>query len=126
MACAALTLVLLGAFIVRQIVPPILQRTSLSSDVSERERPYLETRAAYTRRGVDTARIAQDSVFTAFAPLEATVHGVSSFDEVPLARDAERLRRRGRVSGNVGWDFADGHLTALVAEQPAGPDAVDN
>ncbi len=125
-AFAAVTLVLLGAFIVRQIVPPILQRTSLSSDASERERPYLDTRAAYTRRGFDTERISQDSVFTAFAPLEATVHGVSSFDEAPIARDAERLRRRGRVSGNVGWDFIDGHLTALVAEQPAGADAIDD
>jgi len=125
-AFAAVTLVLLGAFIVRQIVPPILQRTSLSSDASERERPYLDTRAAYTRRGFDTERISQDSVFTAFAPLEGTVHGVSSFDEAPIARDAERLRRRGRVSGNVGWDFIDGHVTALVAEQPAGADAIDN
>ncbi len=125
LAFAAVTLVLLGSFTVRQVIPPILQRTSLSADATARERPYLETRAAYTRRGFDTERIAQDTVFTGFAELTANVYGVSSFDEPPIVRDAERLRRRGRVSGSVGWNFEDGHLTALVAEQPGGPDAVD-
>lgn len=124
-AFAAVSLVLFGAFTVRQIIPPILQRTSLSADAAERERSYLETRAAYTRRGFDTERIAQDTAFTGFATLAASVHGVSAFDELSVVRDAERTRRRGRVSGAVGWGFEDGHLTALVAEQPAGADAVD-
>lgn len=124
-AFAAVSLVLFGAFTVRQVIPPILQRTSLSADATARERPYLETRAAYTRRGFDTERIAQDTTFASFANLAASVHGVSSFDETPIVRDAERLRRRGRVSGGVGWGFEDGHLTALVAEQPAGADALD-
>ncbi|MGQ0639477.1 MAG: UPF0182 family protein [Gemmatimonadaceae bacterium] len=124
-AFAAVTLVLAGAFTVRQVIPPILQRTSLSADVSDRERPYVETRAAYSRRGFDTERVAYDSVFNGFASLDTGVQGVSALDEAPIIRDAERLRRRGRVSGTVGWDFQDGHLTALVAEQPAGPDAID-
>jgi hypothetical protein len=97
----------------------------LSADVNDREAGYLQTRAAYTRRGFDTERIAYDSVFTGFAPLDSAVSGVSSFDEAPLVRDAERLRRRGRVSGTVGWDFQDSHVVALVAEQPAGADAID-
>jgi hypothetical protein len=124
-AFAAVTVVLVGAFIVRQIIPPILQRTSLSADVMDRERPYLETRAAYTRRGFDTERVAYDSTFAGFAALDTGVLGAAALDEAPIIRDAERLRRRGRVSGTVGWDFQDGHLTALVAEQPAAPDAVD-
>ncbi|MGH7713631.1 MAG: UPF0182 family protein [Gemmatimonadaceae bacterium] len=124
-AFAAVTIVLVGAFTVRQIIPPILQRTSLAAVASDRERPYVETRAAYTRRGFDTERIAYDTSFAGFARLDTAVQGVSSFDEEPIIRDAQRLRRRGRVSGTAGWDFVDGHLTALVAEQPAGPDAVD-
>jgi hypothetical protein len=124
-AFAAVTLVLVGAFTVRQIIPPILQRTSLSANAGARERPYLETRAAYTRRGFDTERIVHDTNFSQLAALDAGVRGVSAFDEAPLSRNAERLRRRGRVSGSVGWDFEDGHLIGTLAEQPAGPDAID-
>ncbi|MGQ0540131.1 MAG: UPF0182 family protein [Gemmatimonadaceae bacterium] len=124
-AFVAVTMVLIGAFTVRQVVPPILQRTSLSADAIARERPYLETRAAYTRRGFETERIAHESSFAKLPELSAAVRGVSAFDEAPLIRDAERLRRRGRVSGSVGWEMADDHLAALVAEQPAGPEGLD-
>ncbi|HJU75799.1 MAG TPA: UPF0182 family protein, partial [Gemmatimonadaceae bacterium] len=124
-AFAAVTIVLVGALTVRQIVPPILQRTSLSADATARERPYLETRAAYTRRGFDTDRIAIDTSFSTFADLTTNAFGVSVIDEPQIIRNAERIRRRGRVSGGVGWDFQDGHIAALVAEQPGGPDAVD-
>ncbi|MEW5915882.1 MAG: UPF0182 family protein [Gemmatimonadota bacterium] len=125
LAFAAVSIVLAGAFTVRQIIPPILQRTSLSTDVSDRERPYRETRAAYTRRGFDTERVTHDSSFAGFLPLNEAVSGISAFDETPLVRDAERLRRRGRAGGTAGWDFVDGHIAAIVAEQPGGPDGID-
>jgi len=109
------------SLVLGQAVPLVAERATRGPDPAERERPYVATRAAYTRRAFATdAIVAADSTFR-FATPAAAAAGVPLWDAGAFAAAVERTRRAGAlvarpalVAGITGAPL----LTA--AEQPSG------
>lgn len=127
MAFATVSVVLLFALGLRQLLPPIAERFLTPADAELRDAPYFKTRAGYTRRAYDLDRIARPDPDTVAgpAPLYGALRGAALWDTPALQRAIERERRAGRPLGSTGWESRDGRLRAVIVEEPAGPDAGD-
>ena len=125
LAFATVSAALLLALALRQFLPPVAQRFLDPSDQQDRDRPYFETRAGYTRRAYDIDRVVRADSSDPGRSLASAMQGTSLWDAVALERAVTRERRIGRPTGAPGWEVQDGRLRALFVEQPVGPDAVD-
>ncbi len=83
LAFFAVTVVLLLALGVRQAAPLVAEWMSIGGGA--RERPYVDTRAGYTRRAYAVDQVHVGAGAPRFADLAAASRGVSVWDDAPLA-----------------------------------------
>lgn len=125
MAFATVSVVLLLALGLRQLLPPVAERFLTPADAELRDAPYFKTRAGYTRRAYDLDRIARPDTVAGHLSHMGALRGAALWDTPALQRAMERERRAGRPLGAAGWESRDGRLRAVIVEEPTGPDAGD-
>ena len=145
LAFGTISAALFLALALRQFVPPIAARMLTPTDPELRNVPYVNTRAAYTRRAFDIDRIDRsepgeppadpsapvataDSVptpTTPSAPLARALRGAALWDALALERATRR--ERGTEHGVVapGWVSIGGRLRALIVSQSGDGDLAD-
>ncbi|MGQ0765186.1 MAG: UPF0182 family protein [Gemmatimonadota bacterium] len=120
---AALLILSIG---LRQIVPPLATRvgTTGNADPEARERPYLATRTAFTRRAYDVNSIGTltDGDSTS---IRSALMGASIWDPEVLARLIPASRQGQRGIPALGWNAGGERLVVAAVERPVGPDAAD-
>ncbi len=126
LAFVTITVVLLAALTLRQIVPPVAGRFVAPADPDLREQPYRATRDGYTRRAYDVDRLTRDDSPVGGLPLADAGRGAALWDGPALARAIARSRPTMKPNGSLGWDAEDGRMVATLAEQPTGSDALDS
>lgn len=121
LAFTAATAVLVLSLVLGQAVPAVAERATRGPDPAERERPYVATRAAYTRRAFAADQVvAADSAFR-FATPAAAAAGVALWDAGAFATAVERTRRAGALVGRPALVAGlAGAPLLTAAEQPAG------
>lgn len=120
LAGATLLAVLVLSFGLRWILPTVTNRSASAGESSRRERPYMATRAAFSRRafGVDQVR---DLVIDSLDKRDAT--SVALWDGEAIQAAVGALRQPGRRGGALGFGQRDGRPHAIIAEEPSGPAA---
>lgn len=124
-AFVTLTVMLLAALTVRQIVPPIAERFVSPADPEARERPYREIRSGYTRRAYDVDRLTRGGPPDERPSFADAARGAPLWDGAALARAIGRPREAAKPVGAVGWDEQEGRVVGFVVEQPTGPGSVE-
>ncbi len=140
LAFGTITTALILALTLKQFVPPIAGRMLTPADPDLRNVPYVNTRAAYTRRAFDVDRIDRtDSLPSLGTPRDSTLatvkglktlpnaspsptmvralRGVALWDALALER-AVRNERGANTSISPGWESIDGRLRALLVAPP--------
>jgi uncharacterized membrane protein (UPF0182 family) len=120
----------LGAVLVlsmglRHLVPPIAIRFLTPGDAELRDRPYMATRAAFSRRAFDTERVRTAESNSPMPARSALVRGIPLWDPQAIQRAVAFQRTGGRITGTLGWEHHEGRPTAIMVEAPIGPDAAD-
>ena len=114
----AIGTVLILSLVLRQLAPVVALRFADPPDASARERPYLATRAGYTRRAFGVDRIGFADSAAQFTSLTQTVRAVSVWDPGALRRAVDRgadARRR-----DVGWQASAAGLLAVLPRPSSG------
>lgn len=121
LAVISVIAVVVFSVIIRGVAPAIVSHSGTDAEQAERERPYLETRASYTRRafGVDLIAVADSSV--AYASLASAIPWVPAWDPPALSRAVDDGRAGGEQNVRIGWQASPHGLIAdLVDPPPAG------
>jgi uncharacterized membrane protein (UPF0182 family) len=124
-AFVTITIMLLAALSVRQVVPVVGARFVTADNPEAQEQSYRGIRHAYSRRayGVD----AIERVTLADAPAFAdALRGASLWDTEAMRRVISGTRQGARPNASVGWQGQDGRLVAFALEQPIGPEGADS
>lgn len=121
-AFGAVGVLLVLALLLRQGGPPLVRQLATTQDPSARERPYLATRADYTRRAFGLERVLRGDSAIALPGLRTNPRAVSLWDPAALARAVTRQRRAPSDSTEVGWSAGRGELVATVPLRPAADD----
>ncbi len=116
-------LVLIG-LLVGQGGPPLVRRMA-TLDPTARERPYLATRAEYTRRAFAVERVLRSDSGIALPGLRERARAVSVWDPSALARAVSRPTALPGGAGDVGWTALDAELTATVPLRPPDEDQTE-
>ena len=114
---------LLVSLVLHQLAPTLARRFASEQDPTARERPYLATRAAYTRRAFALDRIAPAGDSTALGDL-VLGRDVPAWDDAALVRAVRRTQAGILVPSISPLALSDGALVALVAARAAS-DSVD-
>ncbi|HEX3866583.1 MAG TPA: UPF0182 family protein, partial [Gemmatimonadaceae bacterium] len=115
---AALTVVSLSVA-ARQITPFVVQHTGTEVERAERERPYLATRAGYTRRAFAVDAIVKADSTIAYPTLQSALPWVSAWDPNALARAIDGGRAGNDRDVRAAWRPAAAGLVADVVNPPA-------
>ena len=116
-------LVMLGAMILagpaeRTVLPALVAWRTSDAERAAADRPYLRTRAAFTRRAFGIEQIAAaESLQAPEMSVDALPRRVGIWDTPALERAADFTRRNVTAEG-VDFDVTDGALTARVLERP--------
>jgi uncharacterized membrane protein (UPF0182 family) len=121
-AFATVSALLLLSLALHQLAPAIARRFAGQQDPVVRERPYLATRAAYTRRAFSLEELVADSD-TTNAPAVARV--APSWDEVALIHAAARTRGGEAVPTIGARVLPSGELAGLVVVRGTATDGSD-
>lgn len=124
-AFVTITIMLLAALSVRQVVPAVGGRFVTAADPEAQEEAYRGIRHAYSRRAYGIDAIERGSLGDTPAFDEA-LRGASLWDTEAIRRVIGGARQGAKPNGAVGWQAQDGRLVAFVLEQPLGPEAVDS
>ena len=124
-AFVTITVMLLAALTVRQVVPAVGGRFVMAADPEAQEQSYREIRNAYSRRAFGIDAIQRSSLVESPAFADA-LRGASLWDAEAMRRVMGGVRQGAKPNGAVGWQGQDGRLVAFVVEQPLGPDAADS
>jgi uncharacterized membrane protein (UPF0182 family) len=114
-AFVAVSAVLVLALGLRQLGPPVARRFADVPNAAERELPYRQMRADYTRRAYALDRITANDSLTYMVPHDA-VGSVSVWDPLALQRALLRLRWLEGVPRGVGWEPSGAGLVATVLD----------
>jgi uncharacterized membrane protein (UPF0182 family) len=120
LAAISIIAVVVFSIIIRGVAPAIVSHSGTDAEQTARERPYLETRAGYTRRafGVDRITLADSSL--AYQSLSEAIPWVPAWDPPALSR-AVGDGRTGDEHVRIGWRASSNGLVAdLVDPPPAG------
>lgn len=120
-AFASVSTLLVVSLVLHQLAPTMARRFASEQDPAIRERPYLATRAAYTRRAFALDRLASagDSGLSAVG---SVAHQVPAWDDVALVR-ALRRTQPGVITPSVSPIALAGDVGALVVARPANDSA---
>ena len=114
----SIAVVLVLSLILRQIAPVVALRFATPTDPVARERPYLATRAGYTRRAFAVDQIKSGDSLVLFPQLAQATRSVSVWDASALRRVLDR--GVGATGGrSPGWHASRAGLLALLPH-PAG------
>ena len=115
---------LLLSLVLHQLAPTLARRFASEQDPALRERPYLATRAAYTRRAFALERIG--STADSIAPLDVgLVRDVPAWDDAAIVR-AMRHTRAGILVQSVAPQALPGGAIAALVVTRAPVDTVDD
>ena len=118
-AFAAVTAVLILSVVLRQVTPTLVRQFGEPGDPVARERPYIATRAGYTRRAFAVERIVTSDTALGFASPADAAYGVPIWDPRAIVQNIERIRPRADPETPVGWDGSANGALAIVPEPPA-------
>ncbi len=106
------------SLLVREVVPAIADHVGSDSARAARERPYLATRAGYTRRAfaADAVHLADSSV--AYPTLAAALPFVPVWDPPALTRAIDGARAADDQAFYVAWRALPAGIAADVIEPP--------
>ncbi len=87
-AFVTVTLVLVGALVLRQAAPAIVANGTMAGDIATRDRDYEATRALFTRRAydVESMRFGEPTSDTSGTPTASAFEGVALWDADVLSR----------------------------------------
>lgn len=108
LAFAAISGVFVASLGGRVIAPFVVERAAADRDPAVRERPYVATRAGYTRRAFALERVVAGDSTLAFASLAAAAPYVPVWDEGALRGVA-----RPATGSGYGWAVSDSALQLL-------------
>ncbi|HEX8848456.1 MAG TPA: UPF0182 family protein [Gemmatimonadaceae bacterium] len=122
-AFATVSALLLLSLLLHQLAPALSRRLAGQQDPAVRERPYLATRAAYTRRAFALEQLSapHDSGWIASDAARAT----PSWDLVALRRSIERTRGADLARAFGMRTLPDGELAALAVTRGSESTAAD-
>lgn len=119
---SVLTVVALS-LVIREIAPAIAQHAGTDAERTARERPYLATRAGYTRRAFAGDAVTRAEPSVAYPSLAAALPWIPVWDPPALARAIDGGRAADVGGVTVGWRVStSGGLLADVVD-PAPPGA---
>ena len=124
-AFVTVTIMLLAALTVRQVVPAVGGRFVTAADPEAQEQSYREIRNAYSRRAYGIDAIERTTLVESPAFADA-LRGASLWDNEAMRRVIGSARQGARPNGSVGWQGQDGRLVAFALEQPLGPEAAES
>lgn len=124
-AFVTITVMLLAALAVRQVVPAVGGRFVTSEDPEALEQSYREIRHAYTRRAYAVDAVERATLTEAAPAFDDALRGASLWDEEAMRRLLAAPRQGSRPNGSIGWEAQDGRLVALALEQPFGPESAE-
>lgn len=127
LAGASVITVLVLALGVRQVIPAIVRHSGNDAERAARDLPYLDTRAAYSRRAYATDAIVRASPSAAFPDVATALAHSAAWDAPALMRAADGMRGPDGEPVGVGWENTPAGLTAVVVQQAsrAGTDPDD-
>ena len=106
------------SLLIREVAPAIAQHSGTDAARTQRELPYLGTRAAYTRHAfaVDVVPRADSSI--AYPSLTAALPWVPAWDPPALSGAIDGGRAGGVQKVKIGWRTSDTGLLADVVDPP--------
>jgi hypothetical protein len=119
-AFVTLTIMLLSALTVRQVVPTVAGRFVTSPDAESQEQSYREIRNGYTRRAFAVDEVVPVTPGQRTLALDDALGGASLWDGEALRRAMSSSRPGGRQNGALSWEGQDGRLVAFALQEPAG------
>ena len=119
LAFSAATGVLVLSLVLGQAVPAVAERATRGPDPTERERPYVATRAAYTRRAFAADEVTAADAALRFATADAAAAGVPLWDADVFREAVARTRRVGALSGRPALVASAGAPLLVTAERPS-------
>ena len=91
--------VVVMSLLVREVAPFIIEHGGIEASRAAREKPYLATRAGYTRRAFAADAVTRADTSIAFPTLAAAIPWVPAWDPPALALALEAVRPSGGTSG---------------------------
>jgi uncharacterized membrane protein (UPF0182 family) len=122
LASVSVLTVIVLSLIIREVAPAIVQHSGTDAERTTRERPYIATRAVYTKRAFASDTVSRFDSGAAFASLSAALPWVPAWDPPALARAIDGGRAPDVSSVLIGWRAAPLGLQADVVD-PAAPGA---
>ena len=125
-AFVTITVMLLAALTVRQVIPAVGGRFIIPADPEAQEQSYREIRNAYSRRAYAVDAIERATPAEAAPSFADALRGASLWDTEAMRRVIGGPRQGARPNGSTGWQGQDGRLVAFVLEQPLGPQSAES
>ena len=125
-AFVVMTVMLLSALTVRQVLPAIGERFVTAEDPDAQERSYREIRNAYSRRAYAVDAVERATLVESAPAFADAVRGASLWDAEAMRRVIGTPRQGARPNGALGWEGQDGRLVAFAVEQPLGPESAES
>ena len=123
-AFAGVTIVLVLALVLRQLVPPVVQRSLTPAEARTWDDAYRHTRASFTRRAYALRSMGADPPSLELSSATAAAGALSVWDPYALAEFVRHTRRGDGLLVSVGWEASSRGLLAVVAHgQDAGSGA---
>jgi uncharacterized membrane protein (UPF0182 family) len=125
-AFVTITVMLLAALTVRQVLPAVGGRFVIAADPEAQEQSYREIRNAYSRRAFAVDAIERTNLADAAPSFTDAVLGASLWDLEAMRRVVGGPRAGAKPNGSLGWQGQDGRLVAFALEQPLGPQSIES
>jgi len=116
-AISTLSVIVL-ALVVREGAPLIAEHSGSDNERRMRERPYISTRAAYTRRAFGIGNIPNADSTIAYPSLAAAMPWVPVWDPSALARAVDAGRAGDDQTSLTGWRVESGEIVVDVVGAP--------
>src|SRR5215467_11623600 len=116
LASVSVLTVIALSLVIREVAPAIVQHSGTDSERTTRERPFLGTRALYTRRAFASDSVSRFDSSAAFASLSAALPSVPAWDPPALARAIDGGRAPDVSSVLIGWRASPLGLQADVVD----------
>lgn len=122
----AITVMLLAALAVSQVVPAVGGRFVTATDPDAQEQSYREIRNAYSRRAYAVDAVERTTLTDAAPGFAEAIRGASVWDVEAMRQVVGGPRQGARPNGPLGWQGQDGRLVAFSLEQPIGPESAES
>ena len=119
-AFIAITVMLLAAIGVSQLVPAVGGRFVMAEDQEAQDHSYREIRNAYSRRAYAVDGVDRTVLADAAPAFADAIRGASVWDADIMRQVVGGPRQGARPNGALGWQGQDGRLVAFSLEQPLG------